>query len=160
DPDHAAGQDSSGRRANLDAGPQPRPPIEPLPRRVRAGGPGRRAERRWRRAVKRWDGVKADFLEHLTRRKADMYQTDQYEGMIAETVAMRGHNGDVINAYMARPLGAGPFPGMILIHHAPGWDEWYRECTRRFAHGLVPLLPHLYFRDGRGTPDDVGARVR
>src|SRR5207247_615589 len=30
DPDHAAGQDSSGRRANLDAGPRPRPPIEPL----------------------------------------------------------------------------------------------------------------------------------
>ena len=32
-----------------------------------------------------------------------MYQTDQYEGMIAETVAMRGHNGDLINAYLARP---------------------------------------------------------
>ena len=40
-----------------------------------------------------------------------MYQTDQYEGMIAETVTMRGHNGDTINAYVARPLGAGPFPG-------------------------------------------------
>jgi carboxymethylenebutenolidase len=52
-----------------------------------------------------------------------MYQTDQYEGMIAETVTMRGHNGDVINAYLARPLGAGPFPAMLLIHHAPGWDD-------------------------------------
>ena len=30
-----------------------------------------------------------------------MYQTDQYEGMIAETVSMRGHNGDLINAYVA-----------------------------------------------------------
>ena len=70
------------------------------------------------------------------------YQTNQYEGMIAETVSMRGHNGDLINAYVARPLGAGPFPGMIVIHHAPGWDEWYRECTRRFAHhGLVSISP-------------------
>ncbi len=90
-----------------------------------------------------------------------MYQTDQYEGMIAETVAMRGHNGDFINAYLARPLGAGPFPGMVLIHHAPGWDEWYRECTRRFAHhGYVSISPNLYFRDGHGSPEDVGAKVR
>ncbi len=90
-----------------------------------------------------------------------MYQTDQYEGMIAETVAMRGHNADFINAYLARPLGAGPFPGMVLIHHAPGWDEWYRECTRRFAHhGYVSISPNLYFRDGHGSPEDVGAKVR
>ena len=90
-----------------------------------------------------------------------MYQTNQYEGMIAETVSMRGHNGDVINAYVARPLGAGPFPGMVVIHHAPGWDEWYRECTRRFAHhGYVSISPNLYFRDGHGTPEDVGAKVR
>ena len=92
---------------------------------------------------------------------AHTYQTNQYEGMIAETVSMRGHNGDVINAYVARPLGAGPFPGMVVIHHAPGWDEWYRECTRRFAHhGYVSISPNLYFRDGHGTPEDVGAKVR
>ena len=85
-----------------------------------------------------------------------MYQTDQYEGMIAETVTMKGHNGDVINAYLARPLGAGPFPAMLLIHHAPGWDEWYRECTRRFAHhGYVSISPNLYFRDGHGAPEDA-----
>jgi len=54
-----------------------------------------------------------------------MYQTNQYEGMIAETVAMQGHKGETINAYVARPLGSGPFPGMVVIHHAPGWDEWF-----------------------------------
>ena len=90
---------------------------------------------------------------------AHAYLTDQYEGMIAETITMRGHNGDVINAYVARPLGAGPFPGMVVIHHAPGWDEWYRECTRKFAHhGFVAISPNLYFRDGHGTPEDVGAK--
>ena len=89
---------------------------------------------------------------------AHAYQTDQYEGMIAETVTMKGHNGDTINAYVARPLGSGPFPGMVVIHHAPGWDEWYRECTRKFAHhGFVAISPNLYFRDGHGTPEDVGA---
>ena len=90
-----------------------------------------------------------------------MYTTDQYEGMLAETVTIHGHNGDVINAYMARPLGKGPFPGVVLIHHMPGWDEWYREATRKFAHhGYVSISPNLYFRAGHGTPEDVTAAVR
>jgi carboxymethylenebutenolidase len=90
-----------------------------------------------------------------------MYETDMYEGMLAETITMPGANGDVINAYFARPLGAGPFPGMVVIHHMPGWDEWYREATRRFAHhGYAAVSPNLYFRAGHGTPDDVAAKVR
>jgi carboxymethylenebutenolidase len=90
-----------------------------------------------------------------------MYTTDKYEGMTAETVTMQGFKGDKINAYFAKPLGEGRFPGMVLIHHAPGWDEWYKECTRRFAHhGYLTISPNLYFRDGHGTPEDVGAKVR
>jgi carboxymethylenebutenolidase len=90
-----------------------------------------------------------------------MYETDMYEGMLAETVALSGANGELINAYIARPLGPGPFPGMVLAHHMPGWDEWYREATRRFAHhGYVALSPNLYFRSGHGTVEDVAAKVR
>src|SRR3977135_2751531 len=84
-----------------------------------------------------------------------------YEGMLAETVAFRGHKGDLGEAYYARPLGAGPWPGVVLIHHMPGWDEWIKETTRKLAHhGLATISPHLYFRDGPGSPDDVGARRR
>src|SRR3990172_11842287 len=90
-----------------------------------------------------------------------MYQTDMYEGMLAETIVHQGHHGEVINAYFARPLGQGPFPGMVVIHHAPGWDEWYREATRKFAHhGYATISPNLYFRSGHGTPEDVAAKVR
>lgn len=90
-----------------------------------------------------------------------MYQTNLYEGMLAETVAIHGNQRDVINAYFARPLGPGPFPGMVVIHHAPGWDEWYREVTRKFAHhGYAAISPNLYYRDGHGTPEDVAAKVR
>lgn len=90
-----------------------------------------------------------------------MYETDQYEGMLAETITFPGANREIINAYYARPLGPGPFPGMVLIHHMPGWDEWYREATRKFAHhGYAALSPNLYFRAGHGAPDDVAARVR
>ncbi len=90
-----------------------------------------------------------------------MIQTDQYEGLLAETVTMTGANGDQINAYFARPLGPGPFPGMVLAHHMPGWDEWYRETTLKFArHGYITITPNLYFRAGHGTPEDVAAKVR
>ncbi len=90
-----------------------------------------------------------------------MYQTNMYEGMLAETVTLHGANGDVIHAYFARPLGPGPFPGIVVIHHAPGWDEWYREATRKFAHhGYAALSPNLYDRAGHGTPEDVAAKVR
>jgi len=90
-----------------------------------------------------------------------MYLTDMYEGMLAETVMLPGHQGEVINAYYARPLGAGPFPGVVLVHHLPGWDEWYREAARRFAyHGYAAVSPNLYFRVGHGTPEDVAAKAR
>ncbi len=84
-----------------------------------------------------------------------------YEGMIAETVTVRGHGGDDIEAYYARPLGGGPFPGVVVIHHMPGWDEWTRAVTHKFAlHGYAAISPHLYHRSGPGSPDDVAARAR
>ena len=90
-----------------------------------------------------------------------MNQTDMYEGMLSETVVMSGAGGELINAYFARPLGLGPFPGMVVVHHMPGWDEWYREATRRFAHhGYAALSPNLYYRAGHGTPEDIAAKVR
>jgi len=84
-----------------------------------------------------------------------------YEGLIGETVTMAGVNGDLINAYFARPLGAGPFPALVLAHHMPGWDQWYRETTLKFAlKGYVTITPNLYYRNGHGTPEDVAAKVR
>jgi len=84
-----------------------------------------------------------------------------YEGMIAETISISGHNGDTISAYVARPLGAGPFPGVVLIHHNPGWDEFYREMTRKFAHhGYAAISHNLFHRAGEGRSDDVAAKVR
>ena len=81
--------------------------------------------------------------------------------MIAETISINGHNGDRISAYVARPLGAGPFPGIVLIHHNPGWDEWYRDATRKFAHyGYAAISHNLFQRAGEGRSDDVAAKVR
>lgn len=90
-----------------------------------------------------------------------MYQTDMYEGLLAETVMIHGNLNEQINAYFARPLGPGPFAGVILVHHLPGWDTWYKEATLRFARqGYAAICPNLYYRVGHGTPEDVAAKAR
>jgi carboxymethylenebutenolidase len=87
--------------------------------------------------------------------------TDAYEGIIAETTAVPGHGGGYVTAYLARPAGPGLYPGVVLFHHRPGWDDWYKEATLRFArNGYVAICPDLYHRTGHGTPDDVAAMVR
>jgi len=84
-----------------------------------------------------------------------------YEAQFAETVLLRGHNGDQLDAYMARPVGAGPYPGIVIIHHMPGWDGSHKEIARRFAHhGYVAITPNLQFREGKATPEENSASVR
>ena len=85
----------------------------------------------------------------------------KYESQFAETVTLRGHKGDAIDAYLGRPLGAGPFPGIVVIHHMPGWDEYHKEIGRRFAHhGYAALVPNLQFREGKSTPEENSASIR
>jgi carboxymethylenebutenolidase len=89
------------------------------------------------------------------------FRTDAPNGMVAGVMSIPGPGGGQLQAYVARPDGTGPYPGVVLIHHAPGWDEFYREFSRRFAeHGFIAVCPNLYERFGHGTPDDVAARVR
>jgi carboxymethylenebutenolidase len=64
-------------------------------------------------------------------------------------------------AYLARPAGDAKRPGVVVIHHMPGWDEWTAEVCRKLAHhGYDTIAPHLYFRLGPGTPDDLAALAR
>jgi len=88
-------------------------------------------------------------------------QTDAYEGMLAETVIMPGYKGGRIHAYFSRPLGEGPYPGVILISHMPGWDELNREIARRFTqHGYVTICPNIYERTGHGLPAEIAVKSR
>jgi carboxymethylenebutenolidase len=84
-----------------------------------------------------------------------------YEAMMAETVNIHGHQDDLIDAYLARPMGPGPYPGVVVIHHMPGWDEATKEIARKFAyHGYVAISPNLHFREGRSTPEENSASVK
>ena len=73
-----------------------------------------------------------------------------------------GHGGAPIEAYLARPLGPGPFGGVVVIHHMPGYDAGTKEITRTFAtHGYLALCPNLYTREAPGaSPDDAAAAAR
>ncbi len=84
-----------------------------------------------------------------------------YEGMLAETVLINGHNGDQIDAYLARPLGPGAYGSVVLIHHMPGWDEASKEMARKLAYnGFVTISPNLHFREGQATPQENSDSIR
>jgi carboxymethylenebutenolidase len=84
------------------------------------------------------------------------------DGMQAETIRITGHEDAELEAYLARPLGAGPYGGVVVIHHMPGYDDPTKEITRRFAAaGYLAICPNLYSREGIGvSPDDAAASAR
>ncbi len=90
-----------------------------------------------------------------------VFRTDQVEGTVAETITISGANGDQIGAYIARPTAPGNHPAVVLIHHAPGWSDWYHEATLRFARqGYIAICPNLFHRLGHGTVAEMSVKVR
>jgi carboxymethylenebutenolidase len=84
-----------------------------------------------------------------------------FRGIQTRMVSYKEHNGDMGEAYYAHPEGNGPFPGVVIIHHFPGWDEWTCEVARKFAHnGYAAVAPDLYFRIGDGESEEVVAKAR
>lgn len=83
----------------------------------------------------------------------------------ARTVQVTGADGDLIEAYLARPEGetdATSRGGVVVIHHMPGYDRATKEMVRRFAElGYDAICPNLYYREAPGAdPDDAAATVR
>src|SRR5207245_11463127 len=84
-----------------------------------------------------------------------------YESLFAETVLIRGHLRDQIDVYLARPLRVGPQPGVVVIHHMPGWDGPTKEIARRFGHhGYAAISPNLHLREGKATPEENSPSIR
>lgn len=84
-----------------------------------------------------------------------------FRGIQTEMVSFRGFNGDQGEAYYAYPSGTERVPGVVVIHHFPGWDEWTTEVARKLAHhGYAAIAPSLYFRLGDGASEEVVARAR
>jgi carboxymethylenebutenolidase len=69
------------------------------------------------------------------------------DAMRAGTITIAGHNGDEIEAYLAEPVGRGTVPGVVVIHHMPGYDRATKEICRTFAvYGYAALCPNLFHR--------------
>ena len=69
---------------------------------------------------------------------------------------------DGVPAYLATPTRSHPVPGVVVIHHMPGWDRASKEIVRRFAAlGCAAISPNLHHRDAPGAePDDASAATR
>jgi carboxymethylenebutenolidase len=91
-----------------------------------------------------------------------MSDTAAGHDVTTETVRIPGHQGDEIEAYLTRPPGSGPFAGVVVLHHLPGYDEATKQIARTFAgHGYTAIMPNLHWREAPGaSPDDAAAAVR
>jgi carboxymethylenebutenolidase len=94
---------------------------------------------------------------HVLRRlgfDSGLLREAQAESTKIETMDLTypSSDGDV-DAYLAKPLGKGPFPTMIVIHEIFGLSEFAKDVARLFAsNGYLALAPH--FPEGGGALPD------
>jgi carboxymethylenebutenolidase len=89
------------------------------------------------------------------------FKTDSHLSITASITTYVGGGGDDVHAYVVRPDMEGAVPGIVVVHHLPGWDEFTQEfCERLGRHGYNVICPDLYCRFGHGSPDDVASNVR
>ncbi|MGQ4649150.1 dienelactone hydrolase family protein [Lyngbya aestuarii] len=71
------------------------------------------------------------------------------------------NNSVEIPAYLAMPLGEGPFPGVVVLQEIFGVNSHIRDVTERFAkEGYIAIAPALYQRQAPGfetgyTAEDI-----
>ncbi len=64
--------------------------------------------------------------------------------MVTDTLSFPA-GGRTLAAYLAKPDGPGPFPGVLVIHEAYGLTENIRDIARRFAgEGYAALAVDLF----------------
>jgi carboxymethylenebutenolidase len=61
-----------------------------------------------------------------------------------ENVSFRS-GGDTVHGVLYRPVGAGPFPAIVIIHEWWGLNDWVKQQAKMFAEqGYVTLAVDLY----------------
>jgi|TARA_A100001037_G_scaffold304322_1_gene340735 carboxymethylenebutenolidase len=65
------------------------------------------------------------------------------------SLSMRG--GETVEAYMARPEGDGPWPGLVILAEIYNANHWVRAVADGYAEqGFLCLAPDLYWRQDPG----------
>ena len=56
-------------------------------------------------------------------------------------------DGSQMRMYVSVPSGQGPFPGVVVIHHGPGLDQFSRDMADNLAAGgYAAVSPDLFHR--------------
>ncbi len=79
-----------------------------------------------------------------------------------QTVAYATVNGQQVQGYLARPMGAeGPLPGVIVIHEWWGLNDNIRSMAEQLAgQGYRALAVDLYGGASASTPDEAQTLMR
>ncbi len=79
----------------------------------------------------------------------------------SEFVTVNVSDGTSMRLYVARPVGAAPARGLLVMQEAFGVNAHIRDVTERFAReGFLAVAPELFHRTGAGFEgkyDDFGA---
>jgi carboxymethylenebutenolidase len=85
------------------------------------------------------------FTLAVTRAQAEPIHTDS-AGLAAGPITLPTHDGD-LPAYVASPVGEGPFPVLVVIEEIFGVHEYIKDVCRRLAKlGYLAIAPELYAR--------------
>ena len=69
-------------------------------------------------------------------------------------------DGQEMQTYLALPESAGPHPGLVVIHHRRGVDDFVLEMINNCAsEGYVGIAPDLFYREGPESARDVEAQA-
>lgn len=80
--------------------------------------------------------------------------------MTGEMVTITAGGNASVEAYLARPKGAGPWPGLVILSEVYNVNHWVRAVADGYAEqGYLCLAPDLYWRQEPGrylayTPED------
>jgi carboxymethylenebutenolidase len=84
--------------------------------------------------------------------------TGTNDSVQAEEISFAGPGSQLLG-YLAKPPGAGPYPGIVIIHENRGLNEHTKDVARRYANeGFVGLAVDLVSRAG-GTKPDASANT-
>ena len=68
-------------------------------------------------------------------------------------------DSNIMRMHVSVPALSTPVPGMVVIQHQGGVDEFVQNMTQRLADaGYVAAAPDLYHRDGPACKDDFVTR--
>jgi len=70
---------------------------------------------------------------------------------MGEMIRITAGGNDAVEAYLAKPAGEGPWPGLVILSEVYNVNHWVREVADGYAkQGYVCLAPDLYWRQEPG----------